>query len=414
VQASETVEITGHLIDTGILSRVLDDIREYAGDWAITRFDVGREASDLSSATIEISTEDDEALQRLLMRLQTRGVNQVDPGETETSVCEQDGVFPDFFYSTTNLETRVRLGGRWVRVENPEMDCGLIVEDSGEAVRVYTLPMADVRAGMNVVCGASGIRVDVPAMTKAEGSFGFMESDVSSEKPQAVLVRQVADGIREAKADGKKVLWVGGPGVVHTGAAPAMVALVDAGFVDVLFAGNALATHDIESALFGTSLGVDLAHGRGVEHGHEHHIRALNTIRKAGSIRHAVEQGVLNGGIMHALVTHDKEFVLVGSVRDDGPLPDVYTDVIEGQRAMRAELTDVGFCLMVATMLHSVATGNILPASIPLVCVDINPATVTKLADRGSSQARGIVTDVGLFLEQLAGELVDGYQTRRS
>jgi lysine-ketoglutarate reductase/saccharopine dehydrogenase-like protein (TIGR00300 family) len=414
VQASETVEITGHLIDTGILSRVLDDIREYSGDWAITRFDVGREAADLSSATITITTEDDEALQRLLMRLQTRGVNQVDPGEGETSLCEQDGVFPDFFYSTTNLETRVRLSGRWVRVENPEMDCGLIVDDSGDQPRVYTLPMADVRAGMKVVTGASGIRVDVPAMTKAEGSFGFMESDVSSEKPQAVLVRQVADGLREAKAQGKKVLWVGGPGVVHTGAAPAMVSLVEAGFVDVLFAGNALATHDIESALFGTSLGVDLAQGRGVEHGHEHHIRALNTIRKSGSIRAAVEQGVLEGGIMHALVTHDREFVLVGSVRDDGPLPDVYTDVIEGQRAMRAKLTDVGFCLMVATMLHSVATGNILPASIPLVCVDINPATVTKLADRGSSQARGIVTDVGLFLEQLAGELVDGYVTRRS
>jgi lysine-ketoglutarate reductase/saccharopine dehydrogenase-like protein (TIGR00300 family) len=414
VHVSETVEITGHLIDTGILSRVLDDIREYGGDWIIDRFDVGHEAVELSSATITISTEDDEALQRLLMRLQSRGVNQVDPGEIELSACEVDGVFPDFFYSTTNLATRVRINGRWVPVENPEMDCGLIVDAGGEQPRCYTLPMADVRAGMQVVCGASGIRVDAPVLTKAEGSFGFMESDVSSEKPQAVLVRQVADGMREARAAGKKVLWVGGPGVVHTGAAPAMVALVEAGYVDVLFAGNALATHDIESSLFGTSLGVDLAQGRGVEHGHEHHIRALNTIRKAGSIKAAVDAGVLTGGIMHALVTRDKEFVLVGSVRDDGPLPDVYTDVIEGQRAMRAKLTDVGFCLMVATMLHSVATGNILPASIPLVCVDINPATVTKLADRGSSQARGIVTDVGLFLEQLAGELVDGYRTARS
>ena len=414
MNASETVEITGHLIDTGILSRVLDDIREYAGDWVIDRFDVGHDAADLSHATITVSTPDDESLQRLLMRLQTRGVNQVDPGEIETSPCEQDGVFPDFFYSTTNLETRIRMGGRWIRVENPEMDCGLVLDDSTDDVRVFTLPMSDVKAGMKVVTGASGIKVDVPAMTKAEGSFGFMESDVSSEKPQAVLVRQVANGMREAKANGQKVLWVGGPGVVHTGAAPAMVALVDAGFVDVLFAGNALATHDIESALFGTSLGVDLAQGRGVEHGHEHHIRALNTIRKSGSIRAAVDSGVLTGGIMHALVTRGKDYVLVGSVRDDGPLPDVYTDVLEGQRAMRAKLTDVGFCLMVATMLHSVATGNILPASIPLVCVDINPATVTKLADRGSSQARGIVTDVGLFLEQLASELVDGYVTRRS
>jgi lysine-ketoglutarate reductase/saccharopine dehydrogenase-like protein (TIGR00300 family) len=308
----------------------------------------------------------------------------------------------------------VRLHGRWVQVENPEMDCGLVVDESAGEVRVRTLPMSDVKVGMQVVCGASGIRVEPPMMTKAEGSFGFMESDVSSEKPQAVLVRQVADGMRAARAAGRKVLWVGGPGVVHTGAAPAMVELVKAGFVDVLFAGNALATHDIESALFGTSLGVDLAQGRGVEHGHEHHIRALNTIRKAGSIRAAVEQGVLRGGIMHALVTGDKRYVLVGSVRDDGPLPDVYTDVIDGQRAMRAELDGVGFCLMVATMLHSVATGNILPASVPLVCVDINPATVTKLADRGSSQARGIVTDVGLFLEQLAGELVEGYVSRRS
>ncbi len=414
MHVSETVEISGHLIDTGILSRVLDDIREYGGDWVIDRFDVGHEASELSSATITISNDDDEALQRLLMRLQSRGVNQVDPGEAETSPCEIDGVFPDFFYSTTNLATRVRLGGRWVPVENPEMDCGLVVDDTGDQVRVYTLPMADVKAGMQVVCGASGLRVDVPVLTKAEGSFGFMESDVSSEKPQAVLVRQVADGMRQAKAAGQKVLWVGGPGVVHTGAAPAMVAMVRAGFVDVLFAGNALATHDIESSLFGTSLGVDLAQGRGVEHGHEHHIRALNTIRKAGSIAAAVDTGVLTGGIMHALVTGGKEYVLVGSVRDDGPLPDVYTDVIEGQRAMRAKLPDVGFCLMVATMLHSVATGNILPASIPLVCVDINPATVTKLADRGSSQARGIVTDVGLFLEQLASELVDGYTTKRS
>jgi len=406
VTVSESVEITGHLMDSGVLSRVLDDIREYDADWVIEHIDVGHDASDMSTATITVTADDDEALQRLLMRLQTRGVNMVDPGRAEYSPAEMDGVFPDGFYSTTNLPTRVRLDGRWMDVENPEMDCGLIVD--GE--RVYTLPMADVKAGMNVVCGAAGIKVETPVDDRPQGGFGFMESDVSSEKPQAVLVRQVADGMREAKANGKKVLWVGGPGVVHTGAAPAMVALVHAGFVDVLFAGNALATHDIESSLYGTSLGVDLMMGRGVEHGHEHHIRALNTIRKEGSIRAAVDNGVLTGGIMHALVTNDKQFVLVGSVRDDGPLPDVYTDVIDGQRAMRAALTDVGFCLMVATMLHSVATGNILPASIPLVCVDINPATVTKLADRGSSQARGIVTDVGLFLEQLAVELVPDYR----
>ncbi len=411
MSTTETVEITGHLMDSGILSRVLDDIREYGGDYVIDQFTVGHDRDDTSRATIVLTTEDDVALQRLLMRLQIHGVNQVDPGEATTSPADQDGVFPDGFYSTTNLPTKVRLAGHWYDVVNPEMDCGLVVETSADgAERVVTLPMSDVREGMTVVTGASGIRVQAPVVNKNDESFGFMESDVSSEKPQAVLVRSVADGMREAKANGQKVLWVGGPGVVHTGAAPAMVALVEAGFVDVLFAGNALATHDIESSLFGTSLGVDLSHGRGVEHGHEHHIRAINTIRKQGSIKAAVENGVLTSGIMHALVMHDRHFVLVGSVRDDGPLPDVYTDVIEGQRAMRASLTDVGFCLMVATMLHSVATGNILPASIPLVCVDINPATVTKLADRGSSQARGIVTDVGLFLEQLAQELVPGYR----
>jgi lysine-ketoglutarate reductase/saccharopine dehydrogenase-like protein (TIGR00300 family) len=410
--ATETVEISGHLMDSGILSRVLDDIREYGGDHVIERFDLGHDAVDTSYARILVSADSDESLQRMLMRLQTRGVNMVDPGEVTISPAEQDGVFPDGFYSTTNLETRVRFDGSWHDVANPEMDCGLVVDRTGSSPRVYTLPMSDVKAGMEVVCGAAGIRVTTPAPAGGVEAevFGFMESDVSSEKPQTLLVRQVAEGMRDAKIAGKKLLWVGGPGVVHTGAAPAMVAMVNAGFVDVLFAGNALATHDIESSLYGTSLGVDLAQGRGVEHGHEHHIRALNTIRKAGSIADAVDQGVLTGGIMHALVTQQKKFVLVGSVRDDGPLPDVYTDVLEGQRAMRAALPGVGFCLMVATMLHSVATGNILPASIPLVCVDINPATVTKLADRGSSQARGIVTDVGLFLEQLAMELVPDYR----
>jgi lysine-ketoglutarate reductase/saccharopine dehydrogenase-like protein (TIGR00300 family) len=410
VTHSELVELQGHLIDTASLSKVLNDITEYGGDYQVDTFDIGHGSDDPSYARILVSADQEETLQRILMRLQIHGVNQVDPGEAEVSPAELDGVFPDGFYSSTNLVTHVRLDGHWVEVQNPEMDCGLIVDGAGADLTVRTLPRSDVEVGMRVVCGASGIKVTPPAVARADGSFGFMESEVSSEKPQAVLVRQVADGMREAKANGLKVLWVGGPGVVHTGAAPAMVSLIEAGYVDVLFAGNALATHDIEAALYGTSLGIDLARGQGVEHGHEHHIRAINTIRKAGSIRAAVEQGVLTAGIMHALVTHGKDFVLVGSVRDDGPLPDVHTDVIEGQRAMRAALPGVGYCLMVATMLHSVGTGNLLPASVPLVCVDINPATVTKLADRGSSQARGIVTDVGLFLEQLAMELSPTYR----
>jgi lysine-ketoglutarate reductase/saccharopine dehydrogenase-like protein (TIGR00300 family) len=406
VSNSETVEITGHIMDTGVLARVLDDVLEYGGDYKVDRLDLGREHDDESYARISIGAEDTETLQRILMRVQIHGVNKVDPGEAVLRPAPRDGVFPDDFYSTTNLDTQVRLDGTWVPVERPEMDCGLVVVDG----RVRTVPVSDVRAGDQVVCGASGVRVELPPQQRLEaGGFEFMTSSVSSEKPQALLVRQIAVKMRDVEAAGGRILWVGGPAIVHTGAAPAMVALVQAGYVDVLFAGNALATHDIEAALYGTSLGVDLSHGAGVPHGHEHHIRAINTIRRCGSIGAAVEQGVLTRGVMHAMVVAGRTFVLVGSVRDDGPLPDVYTDMISGQRAMRAELPGVGFCIMVATMLHSIATGNILPASVPLVSVDINPATVTKLADRGSAQAVGIVTDVGLFLEQLARELVPGY-----
>ena len=398
-------------MDSGILSRILDDIRDYGGDYVIEQFDVGHEAYDRSSARITVQSEDDESLQRLLMRLQTRGVNQVDPGEAVIGLAEDDGVLPDGFYATTNLATRVRIDGAWFDVENPEMDCGLAIDATGAATRAFTVPMSDVTAGMHVVLGASGIQVSAPEADEPGDVFGPKESsDSSGERPQAVLVRQVADGMRTARAAGKRLLWVAGPGVVHTGAAPAMVELIRAGFVDVLFAGNALATHDIEQSLYGSSLGIDLTMGHGVDHGHEHHVRALNAMRKAGSIAGAVESGTLKSGIMHALVTHQKSYVLVGSVSDDGPLPDVYTDVLDGQRAMRAEVKDVGFCLMVATMLHSIATGNILPASVPLVCVDINPAAVTKVADRGWSHARGIVTDVGLFLEQLALELIPDYR----
>jgi len=402
-----TVALTGHLMDTGILARVLDDVLEYGGDYRIESLDLGRQHEDESRALIEIRAEESELLDRILMRVQVHGANAVDPGTALTRPAPPDGVFPDDFYSTTNLDTMVRLDREWLRVEQPEMDCGLVVSQEDGTTVVRTVPVSDVRAGDAVVCGAHGVRVELPpqAPRGEEDTFGFRSWLMSSETPQALLVRQVAERMREVKEAGQRILWVAGPAVVHTGASPAMVRLVDAGYVDVLFAGNALATHDIESALYGTSLGVDLAKGSGVPHGHEHHIRAINTIRAAGSIAAAVESGVLTGGVMHAMVRAGKPFVLVGSVRDDGPLPDVYSDVIEGQRAMRAELPDVGFAIMVATMLHSIATGNILPASVPLVSVDINPATVTKLADRGSAQAMGIITDIGLFLEHLTLEL---------
>jgi lysine-ketoglutarate reductase/saccharopine dehydrogenase-like protein (TIGR00300 family) len=413
MSVSETVEVTGHLMDSGVLARILDDVLEYGADYSIERLDVGRTHDDESSAQINVETADPESLARLLMRLQAHGVNTVEPGAASTRIAPRDGVFPDDFYSTTNLETVVHLSGSWVPVEQPEMDCGLLVTGS----RVRTIPVCDVREGDEIICGAAGIRVVLPPREHSAHSgarpgseaFGFMSSVVSSEKPQALQVRQIASRIRDVKGDGGRVLWVAGPALVHTGAVAPMVALIKAGFVDVLFAGNALATHDIEASLFGTSLGVDLAGGRGVEHGHEHHIRAINTVRREGSIAAAVASGVVTSGIMHAMVTHGKHYVLVGSVRDDGPLPDVYTDVMQGQRAMRSAIRGVGLTIMVATMLHSIATGNLLPASVPLVAVDINPATVTKLADRGSAQAVGMVTDIGLFMEQLATELVSDY-----
>jgi lysine-ketoglutarate reductase/saccharopine dehydrogenase-like protein (TIGR00300 family) len=408
---SEIVELQGHIFDTGVFPRILSDVIEYGGDYRIERLEPGRGPADESVARVVISADDPEQLSRILMRLQTHGANLVTPGSAVLRPAPSDGVFPDDFYSTTNLDTQIYLDGRWIEVANSEMDCGIIVTERPQGFAARTIAMSDVSAGDSIVCGASGVRViPLPGTgeaTRGSGQFEFMSSQVSSEKPQTLLVRQVADQIRHAKTEGDKILWVGGPAIVHTGAAPAMVKLVEQGYVDVLFAGNALASHDIEAALFGTSLGVDLSRGRGVPHGHEHHIRAINKIRACGSIAAAIEKGVLRGGIMHALVSRGKSFVLVGSARDDGPLPDVFTDIIEGQRAMRAALPGVGFVLMLATMLHSIATGNILPARIPLVCVDITAATVTKLADRGSIQATGIVTDVGLFLEQLVTELAD-------
>jgi lysine-ketoglutarate reductase/saccharopine dehydrogenase-like protein (TIGR00300 family) len=397
---SETLEITGHVIDSMLFTRILDQVREALADYVIEQFDVGRTPVDPSYARLKIIAEDPEQLEGLVQSLMGLGMARVDTGEARLVPADIDGVLPDGFYSSTNLETEVRVDGRWITVEQPEMDCAIVVRDG----RARTVPMSDVVKGDPVVVGSLGIRVQPRDRGRAGEVFEFMSSQVSSEKPQGLIVRRVAAVMRATRDRGEKILWVAGPAVVHTGAGPAVVRLIRAGYMDVLFAGNALATHDIEGALYGTSLGVNLAEGIGVEHGHEHHIRALNTIRRCGSISKAVEQGVLTSGIMHACVTHGVDYVLGGSVRDDGPLPDTVTDVIDAQRQMRSLLPGVGYAIMVATMLHSIATGNLL-AAVPLVCVDINAATLTKLADRGSTQTTGVVTDVGLFLGALADEL---------
>jgi lysine-ketoglutarate reductase/saccharopine dehydrogenase-like protein (TIGR00300 family) len=412
VRFHKEVEVHGHLMDSGVLARVLDDVLDYGGDYRVDQIDLGRTHDDESHAVITIGADTQTRLMRILMRLQVHGVNRISPGETVLRPAATDGVFPDDFYATTNLETVVHIDGQWVPVEQPAMDCGLVVSGG----RVHTVPVSDVKAGDMVVCGADGVKVVLPVTdhsthsTRAYGTFGSMSGPPPGViQPQAVLVQAIARQIREVKAEGQQVLWVAGPTVVSTGASGALVALVEAGYVDVLFAGNALATLDIEAALFGSSLGLGPLRSPRVQRGNEQHIRAVNTIRRAGSIRAAVEQGLLNRGVMHAMIKADKKFVLVGSVRDTGPLPDVYTDVVEGQRAMRAALRGVGFTIMIATSLHSVATGNILPASVPLACVDMNPTTVTALADRAWAQTLGVVADTGLFLEQLAGELVTDY-----
>jgi lysine-ketoglutarate reductase/saccharopine dehydrogenase-like protein (TIGR00300 family) len=398
---TETLEIRAHIIDSLLFPRILDQVLEARADYEILQFDVGRTPADPSFARLLIKADSAERCEALVQSLMGLGMRREETGDARLVPADMDGVFPDGFYSTTNLDTEVRVDGRWLTVTNPEMDCGMTVRD-GVA---RTIPMSDVRKGDPIVVSSRGIRVTPVDRGRAGEVFEFMSSQVSSEKPQALIVRRVAAGMRQTRQRGEKILLVAGPAVVHTGAVPAVVRLIEAGFINVLFAGNALATHDIEGALYGTSLGVNLAEGIGVEHGHEHHIRALNTIRRYGSISKAVESGTLSGGIMHACVVGGVEYVLGGSVRDDGPLPDTITDVVDAQRQMRALLPDVGYALMVATMLHSIATGNILPARVPLVCVDINPATVTKLADRGSAQATGVVTDVGLFLGALADEL---------
>ena len=400
---TETVELQGHIIDSLILAKVLDVILDAGADYRMLDVDIGRTNADASRARLEISTADRESLELLLEQLQVHGANRVVRGEATLVPSDRDGVLPAGFYSTTNLPTRVLAGGSWLDVENPEMDCGLVVADG----RARTVPMHRVRAGDPVVVGMEGVEVVAPSRPRGSTPFEFMSSEVSSEKPKALVVAEVARRIAAAKKAGGKVLAVCGPAVVHTGAAPDVARLVREGWVDVLFAGNGFATHDIESNVLGTSLGVSMLEGTPTEHGHANHLRVINEVRRRGSIAAAVADGFIPAGVMHDCVTNGVPFVLGGSIRDDGPLPDVISDVVEAADAMRDRLGGVSVALMLASTLHAIATGNLLPAGVETYCVDINQAVVTKLADRGSHQALGIVTDVGLFLRDLVGELCD-------
>jgi len=403
--ATETIEVHGHIVDSLILAKVLDAILEAGADYELVDVHIGKTNTDTSRARILVHHDDTEVLDALLVDLMVHGANRLGHDEAEVVEADQDGVLPEGFHSTTNLDTDVLLGGTWHRVENPEMDCGLVVDEVDGRTRVRTVPMHRVRRGDRIVVGRDGVRVHPPSRRASAGGFEFMGSEVSSEKPKALLIRHVAERMRAARDAGGRVLLVAGPAAIHTGAGPDLARLVRAGWIHCLFTGNGFATHDIESNVLGTSLGVGVADGVPVEGGHANHVRVINEVRRHGSIAAAVAAGHVTGGVMHACVEAGVPFVLAGSVRDDGPLPDTMTDVAAAADAMREQVPGVRVALMLATTLHAIATGNILPASVETFCVDINQAVVTKLADRGSHQAVGIVTDIGVFVRALAEEL---------
>ena len=398
---SETVEAQGHLIDSGNFQSILTTIVEHGSEYEILRFDVGRKNEEGSHLTLRLTTDTTARLDDLLSKLSVFGCYVEGTPEVLLRAADMDGAVPEDFYSTTNHRTSVFLNGAWVLADDQRMDAVLIVR----AGRVACRKLRDVKQGEQVVCGMQGIRVAPDVQQRDKPSFGFMSNEVSSERRVETVVARVADMMRQTKAAGGRIAFVAGPVVVHTGGSQYFCELIRLGYVDVLLSGNALAVHDIEVALSGTSLGIDLSSGHPVEHGHRNHMRAINAVRRAGGIDAAVASGVLTSGIMHACHTHDVHYILAGSIRDDGPLPETMMDLTAAQDAYGKSLAGVEVVVMLSSMLHSIGVGNMLPSWVKVICVDINPAVVTKLSDRGSTQTVGVVTDVGLFLHQLAERL---------
>jgi len=399
--ASDTIEAAGHLIDSGLLSNIFDKIIEFKASYEVLTFDIGRTNDDPSRIRMRITATDEASLDELLQQLTTFGCSTVEERNVVLAPAEKDRCVPDDFYSTTNHRTHVRLQGRWVEVARQRMDAVIVVSGTQAECR----KLRDVRRGEAIVCGHEGIRVTPGFRERDRLGFTFMSNDVSSERRVEGSVARIAAMMRDVKQGGGRIAVVAGPVVVHTGGVEHFAELIRHGFVDVVLAGNALAVHDVEFALSGTSLGIDLVAGAPVEQGHRNHMAAINTINRAGSLQAAVESGVLKSGVMYECVTHGVEFVLAGSIRDDGPLPDTLMDLVEAQERYAAALTNVQLVLMLSSMLHSIGVGNMLPSWVRVVCVDINPAVVTKLSDRGSQQTVGVVTDVGLFLHRLAEAL---------
>lgn len=401
------IHAEGHLIDSDLLSDVMDRVIREGSRFKIIDFQVGRTNDDPSSLQMQVESDTAEQLTELLQELSDFGFVPLETEDARYEAAPADGVVSEDFYSTTNHATEVLENGVWHRVTQQRMDACIVRYAAGAdgAPEFRCVKLRDVQKGEAIVVGLSGVRV-IPEYTPRDRSnFQFMGNEVSSERQVRLSVARVADTIREVRAQGGRVVWVPGPVVIHTGAAPDMTALIEQGFVDALLSGNALAVHDVESAFYKTSLGVSTEDGQVAHLGHRHHMRAINVIRRAGSLREAVEQGVLTEGICHALVKHDVPFCLAGSIRDDGPLPDTEMDLIRAQAEYARLLDGASLVIILSTMLHGIGVGNMLPGSVGLVCVDIHPAVVTKLCDRGSAQAHGIVTDVGLFLHLLRAEL---------
>lgn len=403
MQLSRDFELEGHIIDSGIMTLVFDKIMDMGGDFKILEFNIGKQKQDPSYARLRVHATTEMQLESIMSELHRLGARLLEIKDVRLEPAEGDRIVPKGFYSTTNHPTFVKFEGTWIPVDAIEMDCLVVVDRDSR--RAICTPMQKLRKGDYVVMGETGVRVVPPERPRKVSTFEFMHGTVSSERPSETIIGKIADEMIELKKKGGKIGIVGGPAIIHTGAAGALAAIIRAGYIDVLFAGNALATHDIEYDLFGTSLGMYLDTGTLSTGGHKHHIYTLSEVIRAGSIAQAVEKGIITSGIMYECVKNEVPFVLAGSIRDDGPLPDVITDVMTAQDVMRSHLRDLDMVIMIGTLLHSVAVGNCLPSYVKTICVDINPASVTKLMDRGTMQAIGVVSDAGAFLPLLAKKL---------
>lgn len=398
---SQIVEAEGHLVDSQILSRVMDRVIECGAVYEVLNFRLGRTNDEFSQLQLRVIAPSEDILNKTLEELIELGCYQKQVHDVTLKPAPMDRVVPDDFYSTTNHRTFVRLNGSWLEVGKQRMDA-VIVIDGGKA---DCRKLRDVKKGNQIVCGAHGIRIQPEFKERDRHGFAFMANDISSERRTETAVRKIAEMMRQIKADGGRIVFVAGPVVIHTGGTQAFCEIIRRGFADALLAGNAIAVHDIEHQLFGTSLGVDLEHGNPIEEGHKNHMRAINTINRYGSIRGAVEAGILRQGVMYECVKNNVPFVLAGSIRDDGPLPDTEMDLIQAQEEYAKQIEGAKMVICLSSMLHSIGAGNLTPSWVRMVCVDINPAVVTKLSDRGSAQTVGVVTDVGTFLNLLAQQL---------